>query len=105
MASDQTPANSSTSDTAGVPNAISDERTRSVVDIVERLLSILRGRTISPRLKLLDIDAVSEATTLGKSTIDRMVREGDFPQPQRRLGKRLWRESRLISWMDQNDPN
>lgn len=89
----------------GVPAALSNEIQAAAAHVAEQVLTKLLGRTYSPRLKLLDIKQVSEATGLGRSTIFALVREGKFPKPQRELGRNLWRESTLIRWMDANDPN
>lgn len=84
---------------------LADELKSATTQIVEHLANKLAGRTFSPRIKLLTIDDVVEATRLGASTIDEMVRAGKFPKPQSNVGKRLWREATLIAWCDANDPN
>lgn len=78
---------------------------RAAADVTAQVLTTLFGRIFSPRIKLLDIKQVSEATGLGRSTILEMVKQGTFPKPQRNLGKNMWRESALIAWADRNDPN
>ena len=59
----------------------------------------------SPRIKLLNIDQGCAATGLGTATIFRRRDEGKFPAPQEGLGKNMWRETAIISWLDKNDPN
>ncbi len=73
--------------------------------IAERMLTVLAGRAYSPRIRLLDINQVCECMNLSVSQINAMVKARTFPQPQRGLGKRRWRESALIAWADANDPN
>lgn len=90
---------------SGVPDPLVVERGRAAAALVERLLAELVGRIYSPRIKLLDIWQVCEATGLGRSTILRMVEQGTFPKPQLNIGKQMWRESRLIAWADAHDPN
>lgn len=89
----------------GLPDRLAAERNRAAAALVEKLLGELVGRVYSPRIKLLDIRQVCEATGLGRSTILRMVEQGTFPKPQLNLGKQMWRESRLIAWADAHDPN
>ena len=69
------------------------------------VLTQLVGHIYSPRIKLLDIDQVCEATGQGKTTIYELIKDGRFPKPQQNLGKNMWRESALIKWADANDPN
>jgi excisionase family DNA binding protein len=84
---------------------IAEGRSVDLRDLVARLADELSHRTFSPRIKLLDIRQVAEATTLSQRTIERMVADGEFPKPQAGIGKRMWRESTLVAWMDRNDPN
>lgn len=84
---------------------LAPERKRELAAMADALAGALAGRVYSPRLKLLSIEQVCEATGLGKSTIYQMVEAGTFPKPQMNLGKNRWRESALIAWMDANDPN
>ena len=50
--------------------------------------------------RLLKIEQVCELTSLGKSLVWKMVREGDFPLPrqvsQRRRG---WLQSEVVEWL------
>ena len=89
----------------GLPPPLADAVAVAAATVVERVLGNLLGRTYSPRIKLLDIEQVCEATGQGKSTIYRLIEEGKFPKPQRNLGRNMWRESALIAWADANDPN
>jgi predicted DNA-binding transcriptional regulator AlpA len=84
---------------------IGEEVSQATADVLSRLASMLSGKILSPRLKLLDLHDVAAATGLAERTIDRMVAEDRFPKPQAGIGKRMWRESTLIAWMDRNDPN
>jgi len=88
-----------------VAEALGGDLALAAAGVVERVLSQLIGRVYSPRIKLLDIDQVSEATGQGRSTIYELIKQGRFPKPQRNLGKNMWRESALIAWADANDPN
>jgi len=74
-------------------------------EILLQLAELLQDHVYSPRIKLLNIQQVCEATGLRRSTIYNMVQKGSFPKPQRNLGKSLWRESTLIAWAELNDPN
>lgn len=85
--------------------SLSEIRAQATIEAVERLAQLLAGRVFSPRITLLSIKQVCEVTRLGRSTIYDMVRVGTFPEPQRALGKNLWRESTLIAWCERNDPN
>ena len=73
--------------------------------VVERVLAALAGRVYSPRLKLLDVEQVCEATGQAKSTLYKLIEDGRFPKPQLNLRRNMWRESALIAWADANDPN
>lgn len=88
-----------------IQSTISEDVARASRDLVEQILAAMSGRAFSPRIKLLDIEQVSEATRMGASTIYRMIEGGTFPKPQKNLGKNLWRESSIIAWCDANDPN
>lgn len=87
--------------------SLADIRRDEMRDLVTRLADELGRRTFSPRIKLLDMDSLCAATGLSESTIERLIRDEDasFPKPQNKVGKRLWRESAVIAWMDANDPN
>jgi predicted DNA-binding transcriptional regulator AlpA len=73
--------------------------------VAERIFTTLSGRIFSPRLKLLNLEQVIAATGLGKSTLYHLINMGEFPKPQKGLGKNYWRESTLIAWAERNDPN
>lgn len=88
-----------------VIGALSRDVAMAAAAVVERVLSQLAGRIYSPRIKLLDIEQVCEATGQGRSTIYELIKQEKFPKPQRNLGKNMWRESALIAWADANDPN
>jgi excisionase family DNA binding protein len=93
---------------SNLPNSnLGDELQAATVTVVEHLLARVGGRPVSPRIRLLDIDQVCEATGLGKSTIYEMIERGTFPKPQQGLGARCnrWREQALIDWAERNDPN
>src|SRR5947208_480131 len=81
-----------------VRDPVSKELLDAAAVIAERLLTVLTGRAYSPRIRLLDINQVCECMNLSVSQINAMVKGGTFPQPQRGLGKRRWRESALIAW-------
>lgn len=72
---------------------------------VNAALTKLSGRAFSPRIKLLSIEDVCAATTLGKTAIYDLIEKGGFPKPIKVGGRNGWRESTLIAWMDRNDPN
>jgi len=84
---------------------LADQVRVAAADVVRQVLDRLLGRTYSPRIRLLSIAHVVEATGLKKSTIYTLISQGKFPKPQKNLGKNLWRESTLIAWADRNDPN
>jgi prophage regulatory protein len=88
-----------------VQQSIGAELHRIAAEIVSQVLTQLLGRAYSPRIRLLDLHNVMEATGLGRSTIFQMVSRGEFPQPMRNIGKNMWRESSLIAWMNKHDPN
>jgi predicted DNA-binding transcriptional regulator AlpA len=100
-----TSADESIPSSRAIPPSLHDEVALAAAAVVDRVLSQLLGRIISPRIKLLDLHQVCEAMRMGRSTILQMVERGKFPKPQRNLGKHLWRESALIAWLDANDPN
>jgi predicted DNA-binding transcriptional regulator AlpA len=89
----------------GPQRPLSEEIAAAAAGILERVLSQLLGRAYSPRIKLLNLRQVCQATGLGKTTIYALLDSGGFPKPQANLGKNMWRESTLISWADSNDPN
>lgn len=74
-------------------------------DLIEQVLRTLSGRTYSPRIKLLNMRQVVEATGLSESTIRRLMDQKQFPLPQKNLGQNVWRESAIVAWADRNDPN
>lgn len=84
---------------------LSESTSELLRSVVAQLADTLSRRTFSPRIKLLDLKTVCEATTLSAATIERMIADGKFPKPQDGIGKRMWRESTIIAWMDRNDPN
>ena len=50
--------------------------------------------------RLLSIEQVSEATTLGKTILWGMVKAGEFPQPRQiSARRRAWLESEVVTWM------
>ena len=50
---------------------------------------------------VLDINAVCAISSLSKSTVKRLVRRGDFPQPLKLSANRIgWRLSTLKLWLD-----
>jgi predicted DNA-binding transcriptional regulator AlpA len=88
-----------------IPN-VSDERNRSLAELLEQLARIISARVYSPRIRLLNVDQVSEATGYSKRTIAAKVAAGTFPKPQKDSdGKNMWREAALIAWAERNDPN
>ena len=50
--------------------------------------------------KFLRLAAVVAATGLGRSTIYRLIAQGDFPRPVQILGPRTvaWPESEIVEW-------
>lgn len=89
----------------GVSPPIGQEIKSITAEILLQLAKLLQDHVYSPRIKLLNIQQVCEATGLKRSTIYEMVKRGTFPLPQQNLGKNLWRESALITWAEANDPN
>ena len=55
--------------------------------------------------RLLKLPYVLALTGLSRSTMYRMLKDGDFPRPVQ-LGKRAvaWRESDVIAWIDGRPP-
>jgi prophage regulatory protein len=50
---------------------------------------------------LINLNRVRELTSLGKSTIYRMIAENKFPRPVKLTERRVaWRETDLISWLE-----
>lgn len=88
-----------------LPDNLAEALQAAIVDAVAQLHAKLSGGVISPRLKMLTIEQVEEATGLGHSTIYKMIADGKFPKPQQNVGKNLWRERTLIDWAEKNDPN
>lgn len=84
---------------------IGEDVKRATADTLERVAQILAGRVYSPRIKLLEIDHVTEATGLSERTIYRKVAEGTFPRPMKDMGRNVWREATLIAWMESRDPD
>ena len=84
---------------------LSEELRVALQEALERALTAMSDRVYSPRIKLLNIHQVSEATGFGESTIDAMVKTGRFPKPLKDLGKKVWPESRLIAWVRSRDPS
>lgn len=84
---------------------VSGEHNRAAAELLEQLARLITRRVYSPRIKLLGIDQVCEATGLAQRTIYSLMADGKFPKPQQNLGKNMWRESAIIAWMDANDPN
>lgn len=86
--------------------SVSEERNRFAAELLEQLARLITSRVYSPRIRLLDIDQVCEATGYSKRTIAGKVAAGTFPKPQRDSdGKNKWREATLIAWAERNDPN
>jgi len=54
--------------------------------------------------RLLKLQAVCDATTLGSSTIYRHIEAGTFPKPRRVAGtsRVAWRESDIVKWIKEN---
>ncbi|MCZ7643142.1 MAG: AlpA family transcriptional regulator [Pseudorhodoplanes sp.] len=50
--------------------------------------------------KFLRLAAVMAATGLGRSTLYRLIAQGDFPRPVKILGPRCcaWPESEIVEW-------
>jgi prophage regulatory protein len=65
-------------------------------------LHVVTAAGAVPREKFLSIDQVMELTTLKKSTVYRLAREGSFPQPVRLSPRRSgWVESQVRAWVHQ----
>lgn len=84
---------------------LGEEIRQATADMLGELLTKVTRRAYSPRIKLLNLEQVLEATNLGKTTLYEMIDRGEFPKPFKVSGKNLWRESTLIAWCDANDPN
>ncbi len=84
---------------------LGEEVSRATQAVLENVVTQLSGRVYSPRIKLLGINQVCEATGLGERTIYTLISSGKFPRPLSDLGKNCWRESTLIAWMDAHDPD
>ena len=51
--------------------------------------------------RLIDLKRVREITSLGKSTIYRLIADGKFPRPVRVTERRVaWLEDDLLGWLD-----
>lgn len=86
-------------------NNLAEELRRDTREVIEGVAALLAGKVYSPRIKLLSIAQVCEATGLAPRTIHGKVKDGTFPRPLDGLGKNLWRESTLIAWMNARDPD
>lgn len=52
-------------------------------------------------LNLMSLKRVRDLTSLGKSTIYRLIAEGKFPRPLKITERRVaWRESDLTAWLE-----
>jgi len=86
-----------------VPAELGQELARAAAGVVERVLAHLCGHIYSPRIRLLDIDQLSDATGLAPSTIYQLVAQGQFPRPIKIGRQNKWRESTLIAWLDRRE--
>jgi predicted DNA-binding transcriptional regulator AlpA len=84
---------------------LGEQLNKELASALERVAHCIADRVYSPRIRLLSIKQLQEAIGLAPSTIDRMVAADTFPKPYKFSGKKLWRESTLIAWLDRNDPN
>ncbi len=50
-------------------------------------------------MKLLDIKAITELTTLSKSTIYRLIDQDAFPVPTKVKGRNVWSSEQVDEWM------
>lgn len=82
---------------------LGEEVAAAAAGVVERVLAQLCGKVFSPRLKLLDIAQLNEATGLAPSTIYQLVATGEFPKPIKIGRQNKWRESTLIAWLDRRE--
>jgi predicted DNA-binding transcriptional regulator AlpA len=57
----------------------------------------------SPRLRLLDIDQLSNIIGTAPSVIYDWIKAGKFPKPIKIGRRNLWRESTLIRYLDRQD--
>lgn len=82
--------------------AISDaERTQNAVRFLEARGYRVQAPQAPQPQELMTIDDVERLTTLKKSTIYRMQKDGDFPVA-RRLGAKMvrWKRSEIQAWLD-----
>lgn len=83
--------------------AMGGEVQAAATDVLHRVADMLAGRVYSPRIKLLTIEQVCEATGLAASTIYQLVTSGDFPKPVKVGRQNKWRESTLVAWLDRRE--
>ena len=88
-----------------MPNAtINDEVKQAVADAFERAIAAMRGSgAFSPRVKLLRVEQVEQATGIARSTIYKLVHDKQFPEPVKIGGGTFWRESSLIAFLDRQE--
>ena len=86
-----------------VPDELGQELSRAAAGVVERVLAHLCGRVYSPRIRLLDMDQLSDAMGLAPSTVYQLVAGGQFPKPIKIGRQNKWRESTLIAWLDRRE--
>lgn len=51
-------------------------------------------------MKLLDVKAITELTTLSKSSLYRLMKEDKFPQPTKIKGRNVWGIEQVNEWMN-----
>lgn len=86
-------------------NNLGEEIRAALVQGLEGIAAKLATSVYSPRIKLLSVEAVEEITGMSGRTIDRMIADGKFPRPMKDMGKRTWRESTILAWMEAHDPD
>jgi predicted DNA-binding transcriptional regulator AlpA len=50
-----------------------------------------------------DLASLAEHLCAGESTIERLVREGRFPQPKKMGGKNIWCWSEVVSFLEKDN--
>ena len=53
-----------------------------------------------PRLTLIPIDQVMKRTSIGRTTIYQLVRQGEFPQPVKICGASRWVLGEVTDWIE-----
>lgn len=51
-------------------------------------------------LRMLRTEQVLDLFPVSKSTLHRLIKNGDFPEPMKMSGVRMWRYSHLRQWIE-----